>query len=201
MKTRLALPLQGVLLIALSACAGVRSQPVIDTMAVAPQNNEAPTPIPADAPTDAPVPVAAGMPAQGEPDTSAASPSAAASPQATTQVPSPQAADHAVFQQIAFAHGSAEIPQASLDSMTLTVTQLQQVIGQDKHMRVEIVSYTDVAGEGKDAAAIGDSRAWRVHSALLAHGLSIDVMRVVIPPLLQTPPALAGKVVIRLRPK
>ncbi|MGH8460701.1 MAG: OmpA family protein [Stenotrophobium sp.] len=176
---------------------------MLSTTAVPAQNQQAPIPIPPEPAESAPAQAATqvGAPSGGPATVTAATSAVPAAVVAQSSPSVPETFGKDVYQQIVFATGSAQIPQMSLDRMSMTVTQLQQVIGQDKHECVEIVSYTNLAGEGKNAAALSDQRAWAVHSALLAHGLSVELMRVVIPPLNKTTPALAGKVVIRLRPR
>jgi outer membrane protein OmpA-like peptidoglycan-associated protein len=224
MKTRAAL-LLGPLFLGLSACALMPGQnSSLTTTGPYGEPEEAPTPIPpttmaapeavsppAAMPTPIPPVAAAPAPQLRHPSVARApnppSPPARASttnppePASTGASPSDAAGGNVVYQEISFAKGSAEIPPRTLELLRHTATQLEQMIAQDKDQRVGIVSYTDVAGEGKDASLIGDRRAWRVFAALQADGLPAEKLRVVIPPLKDTTPALAGKVLIRQQPK
>lgn len=136
-----------------------------------------------------------------KPSAPVAAPPNAPEPASAVAASSGQDSRNLVYQEIDFAKGSAEIPPRALAVLRHTATQLQQMIAQDKDQRVGIVSYTDVAREGKDAASISDRRAWRVNAALQADGLAAEKLQVVIPPLKDTTPALAGKVQIRQQPK
>lgn len=211
------------LFLGLSACALMPDQnSSLSTTGPYGEPAAAPTPIPPTtmaAPEAAPSPIA--MPTPIPPEAAAVSapqvqpppaanppnpPARAAElnppePAATVVSPAGQADGNIVYLEISFAKGSAEIPPKTLELLRHTATQLQQMIAQDKNQRVGIVSYTDVAGEGQDAALIGDRRAWHVFAALQADGLPAEKLRVVIPPLNETTPTLAGKVLIRQQPK
>ncbi|MGH8540797.1 MAG: hypothetical protein ACRETW_09870 [Stenotrophobium sp.] len=105
-----------------------------------------------------------------------------------------------VVQQIVFAKRSSDLPAQSLAELHRSSPQLQRALQQDARMRVEVVSYTDVSGDGAQAADVADARAWKVHAALAALDLPATRLRVVIPALNDIPSAqTAGTVIIRLR--